>query len=401
MDVDALLEGLGPPGLAGTGIPSFVASAQYDDAAHQFALTIPGLQPSDALARPSVLYFIVPTAFPRGTDADQITVSVQGVVLDVTNLRGDPITEFHLAPQQLLQGVVSAGELRLTLVEPVPSDSAVFLPGHLAAIPDRRPAPDPTSGGFMLAGVTGYSDIDLDQDLNETDPQLVMGDYQVTQLSEWRGNAARAFPNTVNGPRGRALDLSGLPFGWTGGAHVFFYLDGIATLEVESVEQNGVNIPVVEQTSDFSSRTDLKLWRTGLMTEAQIKAHPFEVTVRAVPGTPMTYQRYAAVTQDPDPVAADFLATGARSSPNVTVLVPQAGWEMGRGYLHFALPSGQDAPIIAGQPAGINLIDQFVVRSTAPGQTVELNGDTMRTLSSRAPVFQMADRFSLFPWVIR
>ena len=48
---------------------------------------------------------------------------------------------------------------------------------------------------------------------------------------------------------------------------------------------------------------------------------------------------------------------------------------------------------------GINLIADFAVRST--GNTIEINGDTMRTLSSEVEVFQMTDAFSLFPWIVR
>ena len=114
---------------------------------------------------------------------------------------------------------------------------------------------------------------------------------------------------------------------------------------------------------------------------------------------PSTWNRYAVVTANPVPTAADFLSDDASTSASISILIPNAGWASGRGYLHFALPADQDAPTVAGLPGGINLIDDFTIRSSA--NTVTLNGDTMRTLSSDAEVFQMTDLYGLFAWIVR
>ena len=85
------------------------------------------------------------------------------------------------------------------------------------------------------------------------------------------------------------------------------------------------------------------------------------LTVQEGPiGQRNTWNRYAVVSQNQEPTAADFADSSARTSESIQVLIPNAGWGADRrGYLHFALPADQDAPTIAGQPGGINLIDDF------------------------------------------
>ena len=272
-----------------------------------------------------------------------------------------------------------------------------------AAVADRDPGRDPITGTFnVFIAVTGYADIDLELDFNQVDPQDVAGERVVTQLSEWRGNTAQSYSNSTSAGNPASLDLSSvLRFGWTDPAYVWFYLDGRASLDVDTVTQNGVDIPVVEQTSDFHTRLDLKLWRSvNTYTHAQVIADPYVVVAARAAGYPATWNRYAAVSQNEVPTEADFLDASAKTSATIRVLIPTSGWgDERRGYLHFALPASQEAPTIAGQPGGINLIDDFVVRSTT--NTITIEGDTMRTLSSEQMVFEMADRYRLFAWIIR
>ena len=280
----------------------------------------------------------------------------------------------------------------------------VLLTGGLSGIvADRNPGPDPITGQFVVGmAITGYANVDLSVDLNEVDPQIVNGVLTVTQLSEWRGNLNRQFGNFTSrtnpgavGGGPLVMRSSALRYEWTDPAYVFFWLYGRATLEIESVTQNGIDIPVVQQLSGT-----IKLWRSvNTYSKAEVTAGPWTVVSRRAAGVPTTWNRYAVVTADPTPTAADFLSDVATASPTINIFIPNSGWEDGRGYLHFALPANQDTPTLAGLPGGSNLISDFTVRSTV--NTVTLDVDSFRTLSSDSPVFQMSDRYSVFSWIVR
>ena len=284
---------------------------------------------------------------------------------------------------------------------------SVLLTGSLAVIYDRIPATEPDSSVYTrYVGVSGYSpvtdaDIDQIQAVNIDDADDMRGGN--------RGSNTSARANTLpNQEFGMDLEdfFSNLDFDASfNGIYLWFGIQAneAVGLSIASVSYNGVDIPVTKQADQITrSGNPVDVWVSdNQYSWDDIKDHPFVLVIEQDADAPNTYNRYAVVTQNAEPAAADFLSAGATHSANVTVLLPQSGWEDGRGYLHFALPSGQDAPTIAGTPGGINLIDDFTVRSRATDATVTLNGDTMRTLSSEEKVWQLVDRFGLFPWIVR
>ena len=173
--------------------------------------------------------------------------------------------------------------------------------------------------------------------------------------------------------------------------------DGQTGISLSSVSYDGADFPVTKQADAVDGYDIYVADMTHVWSE--VNAHPFELVLAKDAAAPNTYNRYCVVTDDAVPTAADFLSDDATHSDTISILIPNSGWTDGRGFLHFALPSGQDAPTIAGLPGGTNLIDDFAVRSRA--NTVDVNGDDMRTLSSESEVFQMTDLYSLFPWIVR
>ena len=271
-------------------------------------------------------------------------------------------------------------------------DSVLLASG--AVIPDRHPATDPDGTDFVrFIGLSGYAPV-TDADVDHADPAANV----VTRLDQLRGG------NRGTSTLGRSNTLpSPSSFTYTVEVHLWFGIEKLHArgLMVAGVSRGGVNIPIVAQADVVRSGTEILAYRSvGTYTQAEVDADAYVLTVRKDPAFPSTWNRYAVVTQNQEPTAADFLNATARTSESIRVLIPNTGWgDDRRAYLHFALPIGQDAPTIAGQVGGINLIDDFVVRSTA--NKVNLHGDDMRTLSSDAPVFQMTDQFSLFPWLVR
>ncbi len=278
---------------------------------------------------------------------------------------------------------------------------SVLLAGSLAAIPDRRPATDPDGTTFTrYVGMSGYNPV--------TQADIDDAHSNINSLAGWRGGnhgtqtGARA--NTLpNQQFGSDLeDYTGLTFGAATPIYLWFGINASESegLSISSVSYDGVEIPVTKQADQIVlSGNNVDVWVADTTrTWAEIKDHPFILTVVKDAAFPNTYNRYAVVTGNPVPSAADFLSDDANASASISILIPNAGWVNGRGYLHFALPSTQDAPTVAGLPGGINLIDDFTIRSTV--NTVTINGDTMRTLSSDSEVFQMTDLYSLFAWIV-
>ena len=280
---------------------------------------------------------------------------------------------------------------------------AVLLTGGLSGIvADRVPGTDPDSATYnRYLGMSGYSPV--------TDADIDDAHRAVNVLADWRGgnygtqSAARS--NTLPNQEHAAnlAELSSLVFDAALPIYLWFGIEPAEQVGISltSVSYNGADIPVTKQADTISAvGADVEVWVSdSTYTWDQISEHPFELTMTADASAPNTYNRYAVVTDNPTPTAADFLSDDARTSETINVLIPNRGWENGRGYLHFALPATQDTPTLAGLPGGINLITEFVVRSTT--NTVEINGDTMRTISSDSPVFQMYDRYSLFSWIVR
>ena len=271
-----------------------------------------------------------------------------------------------------------------------------------AAIPDRTPAADPAGRYIRKAGISAYAPV-LSEDIDHANPQRAtpQSPRVIDTLAEFRGGNS----GTIQNSRANVLTPFALSYTYSVEVYVWFAIrpTDAPGLEITSVSQGGVDVPVVYQGEadylDFSG-VFYRLYRTvGTYTQAEIDAEPFELAVAKDAAYPATFNRYAVVTQNETPTAADFLSANARNSASIRVLIPDAGWTDGRGYLHFALPADQAAPTIAGQAGGINLIDDFAIRSTV--NTIDINGDDMRTLSSDAMVFQMADQYSLFPWIIR
>ena len=283
-------------------------------------------------------------------------------------------------------------------------DSVLLASG--AAIPDRVPATEPDGSYVRKSGISGYApvlreDIDHANALRAT-PQ---SPPEVNSLADFRGGL---FFTTQNS-RTNTLTPFALSYTFSVEVYVWFAIrpTDAPGLEIVSVSQGGVDVPVVDQGAadylDFSG-VSWQLHRTvGTYTQAEVDADPYVLTVRKDPAAPATWNRYAIVTQNAVPVASDFADASARTSETIQVLIPNTGWgDDRRGYLHFALPADQDAPTIAGQPGGINLIDDFVVRSTA-NTDHDINGDDdAHTCRANSMVFEMADQlFSLSPWIVR
>lgn len=280
---------------------------------------------------------------------------------------------------------------------------AVFL-ADLPAIPDRRPATDPSAATFTrYLGMSGYSPItadDVDQAMGGTIDSAsdMRGGNHGTQT----GARANTLPNQQFG--NDLEDYSGLRFDPSfNGIYLWFGINTAEStgLSITSVSYNGADVPVTKQTDQITLVGNaVDVWVSdNTYAWADIKDHPFVLTLEKDASAPNTWNRYAVVTANPVPTAADFLHANARTSASTIIFIPNSGWVDGRGYLHFALPAAQDAPTIAGLPGGINLIPDFDVRSRAAA--IDINGDDMRTLSSEEMVWQMTDRFGLFPWIVR
>ena len=272
-------------------------------------------------------------------------------------------------------------------------DSVLLASG--AAVPDRLPATDTDATFFRALGISGYDPV-TDADVDHANPS----GGQVTTVAQLRGGNN----GTGTSSRDNTLAWPSTSYNWTIPTYVWFGLDITNTrgLTISGVTQSGVDIPIVVQSTGITrSGMEMLTYRsTGQYTQAEVQGAGYELTIAVDPAFPTTWNRYACVTQSDTPTAADFLEASAQTSATIRVLIPTSGWgDERRAYLHFALPATQEAPTIAGQPGGINLIDDFTVRSTS--NTIDINGDDMRTLSSAQMVFEMADQYSLFPWIIR
>ncbi len=279
---------------------------------------------------------------------------------------------------------------------------AIFLTGNLPVLADRQPATDPDSATYTrFVGLTPdfpFSGSSID------DAQPV-----INQFTDWfggnHGTQTSAPANTLpNQEFGTNLeDYITLSFNPAySGIYLWFGIDASESvgLSIASVSYNGVDVDIIPQAQVYYGGHLIDVWGTlDQYYWSQIKDHPFVLVIEQDPNYPNTYNRYAVVTQNPNPTAADFLSSGATHSLRAILGVPQSGWVDGRGYLHFALPADQPAPTIAGIPGGTNLIDDFDVRSTAAA--IAINGDQMRTISSEHLVFQLTDEYGLFPWVVR
>ena len=274
---------------------------------------------------------------------------------------------------------------------------AVLLTTGLSIIPDRQPASDPDTTLYSRwIGISGYAPVTLD-DFSHANPP---SDGVITGVADMRGGSTR----TVAPHRSDTLNFSQYPISFDYSAievYLWFALENTGNahaLLITSVAQGGVDIPIVAQAALL--RGIYTSYHTvGTYTQAEVESGDFELTIEKDASAPNTYNRYAVVTQSDTPTAADFVSDDALTSTISGIAVPSSGWESGRGYLHFALPASQDAPSVAGIPGGINLIDDFTVRSTA--NTITINGDSMRTLSSDDKVFQMTGGYERFPWVVR
>ena len=337
-------------------------------------------------------YLGVRTANNNFAAAD-LTESVTGRDWPYIQIPGDGYVAYAVPKDSLFSGAFNNIFLSAT-----GSDSDAAHPGYAA---DQS---DIDIGGVTYRMIVGRTQLTghTGSYIKATGPGVIQGDLVISQLSDWRGgnhgNTAIASTNTIP-INNLGEDLASV-IDYAGSAYLFFII-GEDTLEITGVTYDGTAIPVAEQAQPVTILgAEHRVWVSSqAYTPDQIDAHPFELTIARRSTTPSTYNRYAVVTENAVPTAADFMGPNARVSSHELILIPQSGWVDRRGYLHFALPEGQDAPTIAGQPGGINVIDDFRVRSRV--QTVDINGDSMRTMSSISPVYQMTDRFSLFPWLIR
>ena len=273
----------------------------------------------------------------------------------------------------------------------------VLLAGGLDAPAIRIPS-EAADGNFnRYVGISGYAPV-TSADYNAADPQNPVPSPQtggfggVAALAELRGGVW----GTSSVFRSNDIDLSvwwqrasaTLQYNLNVSVYLWFGLHPtLSAIDITSVTRNGVGVPVVAQTVMFDGQ-EYRIWRTvATWTQAEIAEHPFVLTTAQNATAIQTYNRYSAVTANPVPTPADFLSEDkdADDSGSMTIRVPRGGYTAGSGYLHFALPAGQVAPTVVGLPGGTNLIDDFDVRSSTAAITI--NGDAMRTLSSKAPVF--------------
>ena len=268
------------------------------------------------------------------------------------------------------------------------------------AIADRIPAQDPAGTFSRYIGLSGYSPV--------TDADITMAQRPIASVADFRGGlfgTSWASSNDTLPFQSVHANLESAAGNLQIGAAVPFYLWfglplSVNGLDIVSVSYNGVDIPITKQANAARGRGEVQIWVSdATYMWAEIKDHPFVLTIEKDASAPNTYNRYAVVTANPNPTAADFLSANATFSGGARILIPGAGWVGGQGYLHFALPAAQDAPKVAGLPGGTNLLADFTVRSVA--QAIPINGDSMRTLSSDALVFEMTDPYSLFPWIVR
>ena len=266
---------------------------------------------------------------------------------------------------------------------------AVLLAAGLPILPARQPASDPATNRYSRwIAISGYAPFTID-DWSKASPPIAT-------VSDMRGGST----GTVNRARANTLSFASRPISFDYSAievYLAFYLENNGNahgLLITSVSQGGVDIPIVAQGyidigNPRYSEYYLAWHSVGTYTQAQVESGDYELVIEKDPLAPNTYNRYAVVTQNAIPTADDFMGDGARTSPTANIAIPLAGWENGRGYLHFGLPATQPAPTVAGIPGSINLMDDFNIRST--DNTVTINGDTIRTLSSDAKVLQVED----------
>ncbi len=261
---------------------------------------------------------------------------------------------------------------------PVETVNNIFL-AATAPPASRNPGKDPNGTGFIRRiGLSGYSPVTQD-DIDQANPAGGV----ISTLARWRGGNH----GNTSISRDNSLNLqSGVWIGYRYTVPAFlFVLLGEADAEnlfVESVSQNGVDIPGARQTGTVQviGRSQAVWVSDRAYSQAEIDAG--EIMLHIASTGPATFNRYITVTQSPVPTVDNFIADGAQTGASSTVRVPNTGARGGQGYIHIAMPADQPDPRVIGEVGEPNLRAHF--RS---GDNVEINGDAMQTLSTTALVY--------------
>ena len=97
MSMATLIDGLGVPGVAGTGMPVFSASVVYDTATHTLEGTATNYD--DPLPLPSLLAVVLPSvAVFLPLDTDPLTVEINTVSGPLIDVLGNPVSARQLTP---------------------------------------------------------------------------------------------------------------------------------------------------------------------------------------------------------------------------------------------------------------------------------------------------------------
>ena len=277
---------------------------------------------------------------------------------------------------------------------------SVLLTRNLASIDTRVPATDLDATTFSRGvGFSGYSPITV-ADIDKTQRAVnAPADLRGGNNGSRTRNRGNILPNQKFSSN-LAEAFTNHRFSMTVPLYIYFSItqSGQIGVTLASVSYNNVDFPVTKQSDVVYRNVREEIWvADATHVWSEVNAYPFELTLKKDALLPLTYNRYCVVTNSDTPTEADFLSRGAYVGGGISVLIPSSGWTNGQGYLHFALPASQDTPTIVGLAGGTNLIDDFAGRSRA--NTITINGDTMRTLSSKSRVFQMTTGFN--QWIIR
>ena len=183
------------------------------------------------------------------------------------------------------------------------------------AIADRIPAQDPAGTFSRYIGLSGYSPV--------TDADITMAQRPIASVADFRGgffgtswassNDTLPFqsvhPN-LESAAGNLQIAAAVPF------YLWFGLPlSVNGLDIVSVSYNSVGIPITKQANAARGGGEVQIWVSdATYMWAEIKDHPFVLTIEKDASAPNTYNRYAVVTANPNPTAADFLSANATFS---------------------------------------------------------------------------------------
>ena len=175
------------------------------------------------------------------------------------------------------------------------------------AIADRIPAQDPAGTFSRYIGLSGYSPV--------TDADITMAQRPIASVADFRGgffgtswassNDTLPFQSVhanLESAAGNLQIAAAVPF------YLWFGLPlSVNGLDIVSVSYNSVDIPITKQANAARGGGEVQIWVSdATYMWAEIKDHPFVLTIEKDASAPNTYNRYAVVTANPESHSGGF-----------------------------------------------------------------------------------------------